>query len=63
MGGGAQEVRVLNRVLRIDEGGVKHEADPRRSVILAAMLGPGPRAVTSPGLRKSLGPQAKEEPH
>ena len=46
--GDVQEVRVLNRVLRIDGDGVRYEADPRHAEILAAMLGSGARAVTSP---------------
>ena len=48
-------------MLRIDEGGVRYEADPRHSEILAAMLGPGSRAVTSPGLKESHGPPMREE--
>merc|ERR1712026_424191 len=59
--GDVQEIKILNRVLRIDEGGVKYEADPRHSEILTAMLGAGARAVTSPGLRESVAPQAREE--
>ena len=37
--GDVQEIKILNRVLRIDEGGVKYEADPRHSELLAAQLG------------------------
>ena len=53
---------MLNRVLRIDGGGVRYEADPRHAEILAAMLGASTRPVSTPGLRESLGPLAKEEP-
>ena len=60
--GDVQEIRVLNRVLRIDGDGVRYEADPRHAEIRAAMLGPSTRPVSTPGLRESLGPLAKEEP-
>ena len=56
-----QEIRVLNRVLRIDGDGVRYEADPRHAEILGAMLGPNVRAISTPGLRESLGPRAQEE--
>ena len=57
-----QEVRVLNRVIRIDGDGVRYEADPRHAEILAAMLGPGARAVSTPGLQEQPGPRAQEAP-
>ena len=57
--GDVQEVRILNRVLRIDGDGVRYEADPRHAEILSAMLGPGAKAVSTPGLRETL---PKEEP-
>ena len=39
-GGDSQEVRVLNRVLRVSATGVQYEADPRHAEILAALLAP-----------------------
>ena len=57
--GDVQEVRILNRVLRIDGDGVRYESDPRHAEILSAMLGPGAKAVSTPGLRETL---PKEEP-
>ena len=48
-------------MLRIDGDGVRYEADPRHAEILAAMLGSGAKPVSTPGLRESLGPLAKEE--
>ena len=39
-GGDSQEIRVLNRVLRVSAAGVRYEADPRHAEILAALLAP-----------------------
>ena len=60
--GDVQEIRVLNRVLRIGEDGAQYEADPRHAEILAAMLGSGVKPVNSPGLREHQGPQVREQP-
>ena len=58
--GDTQEVRVLNRVLQIDEDGVRYEADPRHSEILAAMLAPSTSPVSTPGSHESPGPRRDE---
>ncbi len=48
-----QELRVLNRVLRLDEHGVRYEADPRHAEILAAMLSASTAPISTPGVRAS----------
>ena len=68
--GDVQELKVLNRVVRLvkdngkGETGVAYEADPRHAELLVAALGPNPRkGITTPGtkLRRGRGDRFEEE--
>ena len=50
--GDVQEMRILNRIIRLDESGIRYEADPRQTEILIKSLGlTGSKPVISPGVK------------
>jgi hypothetical protein len=49
--GDDNEIRILNRVLRWTEAGIKYEADPRHAEILAREVGASGPAVRTPGVK------------
>ena len=49
-----KEMRILNRILRIDSQGLKYEADPRHAEILIQSLGiSNAKSVISPGVKEA----------
>ena len=47
-----KEIRIINRILRIDDQGLKYEADPRHAEILIQSLGiANAKSVVSPGVK------------
>ena len=51
--GETQEIRVLNRVLRLCPEGIRYEADPRHAEILASMVATSAKPLTTPGVKAS----------
>ena len=52
--GGENEIRILNRIVRLTPEGLTYEADPRHVDILAASLGlAAANAVTTPGVKST----------
>ena len=51
--GDVREVRCLNRAIRGLPGGLTMEADPRHAELLAAMLGPGGKPLSTPGVKEA----------
>ena len=50
--GDDKEIRVLNRILRVNEEGLFYEADPRHVELLAKSMGlEGCKSVATPGLK------------
>ena len=50
--GDLREIKILNRVLRLDERGLAYEADPRHVELLVKSLGlESCRKVSSPGVK------------
>ena len=53
--GDVQEMRILNRIVRLDKGGIRYEADPRHAEILIKSLGlEGCKSVISPGVKANF---------
>ena len=46
-----KEIRILNRVLRVEGWGLAYEADPRHAELLANALDIPPRQVSTPGVK------------
>ena len=59
----AKEIRVLNRIVRINKSGLQYEADPRHVELLAKSMGLGDcKPVATPGIKKPFEDAALDLP-
>ena len=49
--GDVKELRILNRVVRWEDGGISYEADPRHSELIVRGTGTGSRRVSTPMIK------------
>ena len=70
--GNVQEVKILNKIVRITDAGVELEADPRHAELVVRELGlegckpskaPGSKAVSEKAEARAIKPSKKEELH